>query len=156
MTAASPASPPPTTMMRGVAAIAYESLMSDRRIDLLRVVLAERLLRRRAELRDAGQAHAAHHQEEQQADDQQVPARALAGGDAPLGAEQPDAVGEVPRRRDQADDVEDELPRDRQLRLHFAERRAREGVQVDPVEAQVPDVPADIEEDDAVGPALEG
>src|SRR4029078_831612 len=77
-------------------------------------------------------------------------------GDAPLGAEQPDAIGEMPGSGEQSNEIERQLPGDYQLALDFAKGGAGMRVQVDAGKAQMPDVPADVGEGDDAGPALQG
>src|SRR4051812_8523185 len=104
MTAASPASPPPTTMTFGAADILLSSFLFlvHRRSRRSRFgaqlvgTLVGGLPRCGEEAADAEHAHAADGQEDEHADDEEAAARFVAHGDTPLGAEQPYAIREMP------------------------------------------------------------
>src|SRR5205085_8512574 len=113
------------------------------------------LARRGQETANAQHADAADGEKDDHADDQQALPRFFADGDAPLGAEEPDAVSEMPGGGEESDEIEAELPGDGELALDFAERRSGMRVEIDAGEAQVPHVPSDVGEGDEAGPALE-
>src|ERR1700730_18128107 len=112
MTAASPASPPPMTMIFG-AAISLHRLSVRCRFGFSgvgcvhnRSARGRSLLKALAECVQAHQAHRAHEQEQSQAQLEKSLLRLVAGDDSPLRREQPDAVGEMPRGANQPDHVE--------------------------------------------------
>src|SRR5579864_2697216 len=103
MTAASPANPPPTTMILGATMLLHPRCGGRvARVDNVAVCTGH-ILEPRVERVQAGQSHDREQQEERQAEIEQPLLRLVPGNNAPLGREQPDAVGEVPRGRDQAD-----------------------------------------------------
>ena len=69
----------------------------------------------------------------------------LAGRDAPLGGEEPDAVGEVPADGDHRDDVDGEHPGIGEFVLHFGEGRAGIFREADAHETLTQDVLDDVE-----------
>ena len=89
------------------------------------------------------------------AENQQPLTRTLADDDAPLAAEEPDAVAEVPARGGESDDVEGKDPGIGERFLHLAKAGAGQSVQVDPAEALGVGVIDDEGEGDAAGPALQ-
>src|SRR5687768_14751931 len=90
------------------------------------------------------------------------PLRALADDDAPVHREEPQPVGEVPDGREDADEVDDEDDRHRELARDDGERLlggVRHGDLVeagDEPEAEVQDVERDEEEEDHARDALDG
>src|ERR1051326_1116637 len=108
----------------------------------------------RTERGQAGQTRGRQDEEERDAQSQEPLLRLLSGNDAPLRAEQPDAVGEVPRRRDQANHIKQEKWSLKYFALHFSKRRSGELVQVDSGKPHCPGVPQDVSESDDSGPAL--
>src|SRR5215469_2568098 len=105
---------------------------------------------------DAGDAHRAEDYAAGEADPSEAVAGGFAGGDAPLGREEPDAVGEVPADGDHGDDVDRKHDGMRELLLDLPEGGVGMLRQADPGEALTPDVLADVEEGDEAGPALGG
>ena len=83
------------------------------------------------------------------------PPPTFADDDAPLAAEEPNAIAEVPARGGESDDVEGEDPGIRERLLHLAEAGAGKIVQVDAAEALGVGVIDDEGEGDAAGPALQ-
>ena len=79
------------------------------------------------------------------ADVAEVLAGLVAGGDAPLGGEEPDAVGEVPGGGDHGDDVDGEHPGVGELVLDLGEGCAGVLGERDAAEALTPDVLDDVE-----------
>ncbi len=73
---------------------------------------------------DAGQAHDHEDDAESGADLSEAFARNRTGSDAPLGREEPDAVGEVPADGDHGDDVDGEHDGVGEFLLHLCERGA--------------------------------
>ena len=93
---------------------------------------------------DAGQSHHAEHDAEGDADIAKASARGFAGRDAPLGGEQPDAVGEVPADGDHGDHVNGDHHGIGEFVLHF--RTPRRGSQeADAHEALAQDMLDDVE-----------
>src|SRR5580658_453881 len=157
MTAESPARPPPMTMIFGAAAIV--SLPAFRiRYGLGRFhgcgVWSGRLLRARPERSKAGESRAGQDKEESETHDQKSLPRPISGNDAPLRREQPDAIREVPRSRDQAHNIKQKEWSLKHFGLHLAERCARICVQINSGKPHRPGVPDDVGEGDAAGPAL--
>src|SRR6267142_251937 len=146
ITAARPASPPPTTTILGFVAAMFslssfsrrpqrarifpDTLLIDRCADaglgLRRIQIGGRVLPLRHAER-AQREHAHHDQQYRQrgADASHLFAGPLADRDAPLGAEQIDAVGEMPGGGDDADDIEDARPGALQFSLYFVKCRLR-------------------------------
>src|ERR1700757_2699892 len=113
ITAARPARPPPITTIFGLDAILryrLSELLCRTRSPIFHRPGARRIGRLQHEPRpegvQAGEAHDAHHQAKPQARGERGAARSPARNTPPLGANQPQAVGEVPRRADQAHHVE--------------------------------------------------
>src|SRR3974390_152134 len=97
MTAASPARPPPTTMIFGAAAILYESDLPGRarwltHCDARSRIRLPGLIGSREESVHAGRANGDQAKSQRQADVAETAARLLTGGDPPLGGEQPQPV----------------------------------------------------------------
>src|SRR5579864_5279954 len=107
ITAANPASPPPTTMILGVAILLHRPSVGSGRVPRVRNIRsrAGRLLEALAERIQADQPHHTQQYKKCHADAQQALLRFVAGNDAPLRREQPDSVGEVPRRGNQANHI---------------------------------------------------
>src|SRR4029453_3888824 len=162
ITAARPARPPPITIIFGFDAISLRFLLlfEQARFCLFHDAGAygiDRLFGKAGAHRIQGcETDCAHEQEKGQAHSKKSGAGGFSGDDAPLGEEEPDAVGEVPRSGDQADHVEDEQRRVIELLLYFAEGCAGMDVEVDAGEAHRPSVPKDVSECDAASPALGG
>src|ERR1700680_25058 len=160
MTAASPASPPPMTMILG-AAISLHRLSVRSGFWFRRVARVHdgspcrrSILKPLAECVQAHQAHRAHEQKKSQAQPEKSLLRLVAGNNSPLGREQPDAIGEMPRGANQPDHVEGKQQRVMNLRRNLAERELRMIVQVNPGKAHRVGMPQDVKEGDAAGPAL--
>ena len=103
---------------------------------------------------DADEAHEAEGCAAESADPAEFLAGLVAGGDAPLGGEEPDAVGEVPGGGDHGDDVDGEHPRVRELVLDLGEGCAGVLGERDAGEALAVEVLDDVEEGDDAGDAL--
>src|SRR5271170_3681624 len=103
---------------------------------------------------DADEAHEAEGCTAESADPAEFLAGFVAGGDAPLGGEEPDAVGEVPGGGDHGDDVDGEHPGVGELDLDFVEGGAGVLGKGDAAEALSPDVLDDVKEGDDAGDAL--
>src|SRR5258708_5822024 len=103
---------------------------------------------------DADEAHEAEGCAAEAADVAEALAGLFAGGDAPLGGEEPDAVGEVPGGSDHGDDVDGEHPGVGELDLNFGEGCAGVLGERDAAEALPPYVLDDVEEGDDAGDAL--
>ena len=103
---------------------------------------------------DAGEAHEAEGDADDGADVAEVLAGLVAGGDAPLGGEEPDAVGEVPAGGDHGDDVDGEHPGVGELDAGPWEGCAGVLGKADAAEALTPDVLDDVDEGDEAGDAL--
>lgn len=104
---------------------------------------------------DADEAHEAEGCAAEAAYPAEFFAGLVAGGDAPLGGEEPDAIAEVPACGDHGDDVDGEHPWVGELVLDFGEGCAGVLGERDAAEALSPDVLDDIEEGDDAGDALE-
>src|SRR5215468_9166133 len=125
MTAARPASPPPTTMIFGAAAISIHRPFgkgSRAVIGIHDIALRRRLLEAHAERIEADQSDNAQKKEKCEAQAKESLLRMLAGNDAPLRREEPNTVGEVPRCGDQSDDVEREQRGVNDFVMHFSKR----------------------------------
>ena len=103
---------------------------------------------------EAGETEAAKDEADRGADVSEALASFFAGGDAPLSAKEPDAVGEVPADGDHGDGVDGEHPGILQLHLYFVEGGAGVFRQVDAHEALVQNVLNDVDESDVAGDAL--
>ena len=103
---------------------------------------------------DAGQSHDRKHHAKRGADIAKSLARGLAGRDAPLGREEPDAVSKMPADGDHGDHVDGQHPGIGQL--HAAPWEGRAGIlgQADAHEALPQDVLHDVSEGDQAGLAL--
>src|SRR5437660_2666221 len=112
ITAASPARPPPTTMILGVAILSHRPSAGCTRVTRAGNVSARLVLlqRTRAERIQTGKSRSAQHQEKYQAHAQQPLLRLVPRRDAPLRAEQPDAIRKMPRSCHQSRHVEQEQP----------------------------------------------
>src|SRR5579862_804643 len=123
ITAASPASPPPTTTILGVAILLHRpSVVGCRRPRVHNICSrTRRLLEAFAERIQAHQTDDAEEHEKCQAHAQKPLLGLVAGNDAPLRSEQPDPVGEVPRSGNQPDHVKRQQPRIVNLGSHLAE-----------------------------------
>src|SRR5579864_1882636 len=123
MTAERPASPPPTTMIFGLVAIK----ISGPGRPGLRNLCCRAQVRRRRHLRRGQKRHHRHrsyhneHHRHQQAHHAKFAPRVLPGEKAPLGGEQPQAIAEVPRGRDDAHEVKRHCPGMVELVLHLPE-----------------------------------
>src|SRR5271154_1940939 len=103
---------------------------------------------------EAGEAEAAERYTQRGADVAEALAGGVTGGDAPLGAEEPDAVGEVPADGDHGDDVNGEHPGVGKLMLHLGEGCAGVFGKAGAHESLTQDVLDDVDEGDVAGPAL--
>src|SRR6202020_2361855 len=160
MTAAKPASPPPTTIILGFAILLHRpsvggcgSGMCLIRVDDRRTC-GRSVLEPRPERVQAHQAHGAHKNKQCQACGEESFLRLIARDDSPFRREQPYAIGEVPRGADQSDDIESEQERILYFCLHFAERGHGIVVQVRAGKPHGIGVPDDVKERDATRPAL--
>src|ERR1019366_6906154 len=97
---------------------------------------------------DAGEAHDGEDEGEGGAGIAEALAGDFAGGDAPLGGKEPDAVCEVPADGDHGDDVDGEHPGIRQLLLDLGEGGVGVLRELDAHEALADDVLAYIEDGD--------
>src|ERR1700693_2251838 len=157
MTADNPASPPPITIILGTAGIvALSAFCNLLVIHRRRTRFNHRLLRTRPECRETSQSRGSHDEEQREAHSQKPLSRLFTGDDAPLRREQPYAIAEVPRGRDETQHIEEEQRRLKYFPLHFAERCIRVGVQIDAGKAHRPRMPDDVGEGDTAGPALRG
>src|SRR5437764_6798726 len=152
MTAESPASPPPTTMMRGAAMLSCPLHYRMARGNI--AGHTRKILETRVEGVEAGNADHGQNHEECQAEAEQSLLRLVANHNPPLCAEQPDAVSEVPRGRDQTDYVERQQPGVVNFRRHLAKRCNGIVVQVRAAEAHGVGVPDDVDEGNPAAPAL--
>ena len=105
----------------------------------------------RSERVQACKSRRAHHEKQYEANPQQPFLRLRTRHNAPLRAEQPDPIREVPRGRDQSHYVEQEEQRMHNLTLHFAERRHRMFMQINPGKPHRPGMPNDVGESNAAG-----
>src|SRR6266576_386225 len=130
MTAARPARPPPITMIFGLDAISlrFLSLFEEAGLRFFHDASADRVYglfgETRAHRIESCEPHCAHEKEEAQAHAKESAARGFSGNDAPLRAEQPNAIGEMPGSTDQADYVKHQQRRFVEFLLNFAERCA--------------------------------
>src|ERR1700719_3057807 len=132
MTAASPARPPPTTMILGIAILLHRPSVAGSRVACVHNVSGRprRLLEPLPERVETDQTYDAQQHEQCQAHTQKPLLCLVAGDDAPLRGEQPDPVGEMPRGGDQPDNVERKQPGIVNFRLHLRKRSGWEVVQV--------------------------
>jgi len=110
-------------------------------------------------LQERPHGHRSHGYEQQtdsEADVAEAASGRVAGGDPPLGGEQPQAIGEVPGGTENSQRVKGKRPGVLKLQLYFAERGIGMSQEVDTTKAQVPRVPHDVEKRNAAGPALGG
>src|SRR6185369_3740104 len=108
-------------------------------------------------LQERPHGHRSHGHEQQtdsEADVAEAASGRVAGGDPPLGGEQPQAIGEVPGGTENSQRVKGKRPGVLKLQLYFAERGIGMSQEVDTTKAQVPGVPHDVEKRNAAGPAL--
>ena len=75
---------------------------------------------------DAGESHDEQDEAEGSAYIAETLASYLAGGDAPLGGKEPDAIGKVPADGDHGDDVNGEHERVAEFMLHLLRMRRRD------------------------------
>src|SRR5580698_3761115 len=124
MTAASPARPPPTTMIFGVAIASFQEELSAFSYQIktpLEVRDGGVGVHGADERPDAGDSHAGEQDAEGETDPGKTAARGFSGDDAPLGGEEPDAIGEVPADGDHCDGVDGGDPGIGEFVLHFVE-----------------------------------
>src|ERR1051325_11605165 len=143
MTALNPASPPPTTMIRG-AAILMRPLSVQRRVPHRNVAsVARDVLKSGVEGVETGNSH--HRQDHKicQAQTQQSLACLISNDNPPLRAEQPNSVCEVPRCCDQPDHVKCHQPGIVHFGRDFSERCRRVLVQVSPAKSHCVGMPND-------------
>src|SRR5215472_15054016 len=105
---------------------------------------------------DAGDAHRAEDYAAGEADPSEAVAGGFAGGDAPLGREEPDAVGEVPADGDHGEAVDRKRAGMRELLLDLPEGGVGMLTWSERGEAPTPDAPSNEEKFDEAGPALGG
>ena len=122
---------------------------------MLVVLGPDRLLRRIQKRAHGKRSHRDKQQSDKEADVAEAAPGRVPGGDAPLGREQPQAVGEVPGSAEDPNSVKRYGPGVLKFQLHFAEGCVGMSQDVNPAEAQVPGVPHDVAEGDGAGPALE-
>ncbi len=103
---------------------------------------------------DAGDSHAGKQHSERDADITEAAARSFSRRNAPLGGEEPDAVGKVPADGDHRNHVDGKDPRIRKLVLHFGECHAGILRQAHAHEALRRNVVCDIRKCDQAGVAL--
>src|ERR1035438_6906419 len=96
----------------------------------------------------AGQTHDGDDEAKCGADIAEALAGDFAGSDAPLGGEEPDAIGEVPADGDHGDDVDGEHDGVGELLLDFGEGGVGVLGELDAHEALANDVLADVEDGD--------
>src|ERR1700730_5328221 len=132
MTAESPASPPPITMIFGAAAIVNQIPIRpgpQRRDSTHHQRFCagprrfERLQRSLQEGQHGKRPHPHEHQPNHRANIAKPPPRPVAGGNPPFGGEQPQSVGKMPGGANDAESVERYCPRTLKLQLNLAERR---------------------------------
>src|SRR6266850_3793459 len=111
MTAARPARPPQITIIFGLDAISlrFLSLFDEAGLRFFHDASAYGVYGLFGETRAHGvescESYHAHQKEKAQAHAEESSARGFSGNDAPLGAEQPDAISKVPGSADQANHV---------------------------------------------------
>src|ERR1700722_5750728 len=154
MTAESPASPPPTTIIFGAAAIVSLSAFCNLLAAHCGSPRLNELLRTRPERSEAGQPYARQDEKECQAQNQKSFPRLLPGNDSPFRAKKPDAIGEMPRSCHESHHIKQKQRRLKYLTLHFAKRCVRRRMQIDAREAHGVRVPNDVDERNPAGPAL--
>src|SRR5580704_5468516 len=108
MTADRPARPPPITIIFGFIAIFILLLCARAHFHCPRPRRISRLLRMRAEGRQAAQSRADQHEKERKAHDQKPLAGLFSRDNSPFRAKQPDAVSKMPRGGQQTSDKKQE------------------------------------------------
>src|SRR5947209_1616411 len=126
-----------------------------RLLDGTRALGVSRLLRPLPEGNQRAQADRAKQDGEGDAQHKKTLASPLAHDNAPLAAEQPDAVSQIPAGRHQADNVKSKNPRMAERLLHLAKAGAGQIVEIDAGESLGVGVIDDEHEGDAAGPALQ-
>lgn len=115
------------------------------------------MLRRRQERVHRYRSHCHETNRDHKADVSPSTPRDRALRDAPLGREEPQSVGKVPRGAENSNRVKSNCPgMTEHFILDFAECRTRMRQNVYAVEAQMPCMPNDVEKGDCAGPSLGG